>query len=291
VLHDQKGRVLVDDVLTNPLKTEEFAKGTSLKDQLSAIVPVYELAASIHRNQPKQTLRLVTDDFYNRVFSLTQAMPEAAYGYLNLVSSSQPEVTSPQRSLRSQKEPRNSKTTGSKNLVIEFNSHDDQKTYVTFTNQNSEMRVSLIEEDGLLRVNDASFSEPGSEVAQYLKQTMRMELAQNRSGNMIRTVSAQERTVPSRNEQTTYQQRLPHTPSPQKLPRGFAQKGNDVTGSPLKNALYEQYETARPHTQVEQTRFSSAPKNTTQKNKTPLTRPPRQHQFEDHPLLKPIPIP
>ena len=296
VLHDQGGRVLVDDVLIDRKDDTELAQQLSLKDHLAAIVPVYELAASIHNDQPRQTVRLVTDDFYSRVFSMTQTMPETAYTYLSHVSASQPEIQFPESNRHSRAKEKSKK--GTRNLVIEFDTSDKQETLVTFSGDNSVMHVSLIEEDGLLRINDALINTPNSEVAQRLKQEMRMELADRRAQRGIRMVSGESRSEPEKRKHASSRKTRPESNSiktAQSNPAGLSSREpaiNNRANKPLKNALYEQYEAARPVQQIKQAEFSPGllPATTTKSQTNKMVSPPRQHQFENHLLLQPIPI-
>ncbi len=92
ILLDQGGKVMVDDLLITPLTAPEKAEPRSLKNYLSAVAPVYELAANVHHNRPQSTLKLVTDDFYDRVFSLATSMPSSSYTLLDYVSAGSPQV-------------------------------------------------------------------------------------------------------------------------------------------------------------------------------------------------------
>lgn len=293
VLHDQGGRVLVDDVLIQSKKSPQSEQKISLKNHLSAIVPVYELASRIHHDEPMQAVRLVTDDFYNRVFSLTKKMPDSAYTFLSNVSSSEPQVQFPQTTSRAETNRKKS----SRHLVIEFDTSSQLKTLVSFSGQNSEMQVTLIEEDGLLRISDALLNAPNGELTQQLKQTMRMELAQQRTQNMVRTVSAVQRKSSFRGKQPATLHLIPRQKthitarnnSPMPIPMA-----NDAERieKPLKNALYEQYETARPTNQVHPAEYTLKPQATlsVERQANKAINPPREHQFEDHLLLKQIPI-
>ena len=295
VLHDQGGRVLVDDVMIHSENQRETTKDKSLKDHLAAIIPVYELAASIHHGQPKHTVRLVTDDFYGRVFSLAKKMPETAYTYLDHVSASKPVVKLPGLVSRTQK---NKKT--AKHIVIEFDSSDKKETLVTFAGPNSEMQISLIEEDGLLRINDAVITGHGNQVAVQLKQTMRMELSKKRSQNMVRTVSGEEnRTSSFRHQSTPPMQMIPRTKSLNSFGTNSPMPATNDAGisgvpdMPLQNALYEEYESQLPPQQIEQTKFSPPAQGLLPANRRssrPLSPAPARHQIEDHLLLKQIPI-
>jgi len=281
VLHDQGGRVLVDDILIDKKNDMDLNQQLSLKNHLAAIVPVYELAASIHNDQPRQTVRLVTDDFYSRVFSMTKTMPETAYTFLTHVSAGHPKITFPKSEKHSSKNKKNKK--GKQELVIEFNTTDKQETLVTFAGNNSVMNVRLIEEDGLLRVNDALINTPNSDVAQRLKQEMRMELADKRTQRGIQLASGISRKAPAKDNsaipmKTAYSSN-PAVPS--------AKPGaNHSNNLPLQNALYEQYEVAKSPQTIKQARHSLLLKN----SNTTSPRPPRQHNIKEHLLLQPIPI-
>ncbi len=286
VLHDQGGRVLVDDVLVEKKDEMDSKQMVSLKDHLAAIVPVYELAASIHNNRPRETIRLVTDDFYSRVFSMTKTMPESAYTYLTHVSAGNPAIKFPETG--SQLKKKNKKQ--SQEIVIEFNTTDKPETVVTFAGNNSVMNVRLIEEDGLLRINDALINTPNSEVAQRLKQEMRMELANRRSQRGIRLASGEMQHLPASTDAAKTIKTMPQTGSRQTA-KTFADSApaskaelNSPNVSPLQNALYEQYELADPSSEIEQAGHSPIPKTSR------TARPPRQHKIEEHLLLKPIPV-
>lgn len=313
VLHDQGGRVLVDDVLIDQKDELERDKQESLKNYLAAIVPVYELAASIHNNQPGQTVRLVTDDFYNRVFAMTKTMPESAYTYLTYVSAGHPKLKFPELGKQTDKRKKSKKRT--EEIVIEFNTTDKPQTIVTFTGNNSIMNVTLVEEDGLLRVNDALINTPNSEVAQRLKQTMRMELANRRTQRGIQLASAISKQTANRKKtgvtaSGVAQDRMTKSVSPGDQTVSAANGESNQPGNPpLQNALYEQYEAARPVQQpvrqIEQTGYIEQTGHTTgsddpgsRRSPNPLHPHgiarqqgiPRQHGIEDHLLLQPIPI-
>ncbi len=281
VLHDQGGRVLVDDLLIDKKDEMDVNQQVSLKNHLAAIVPVYELAATIHNNQPRQTVRLVTDDFYSRVFSMTQTMPETAYTFLTHVSAGNPKIKFPESENQSRKNKRNKK--GKQEIVIEFNTTDKQETLVTFAGNNSVMNVRLIEEDGLLRVNDALISTPNSEVAQRLKQEMRMELADKRTQRGIQLASGISRKAPAK-VNSAIPMKTADSPNPA-VPSAKPE-ANHSNNLPLQNALYEQYEVAKPPQKIKQAGHSVPIKN----SNTTSPRPPRQLNIQDHLLLQPIPI-
>ncbi|MCG6155787.1 hypothetical protein [Rubinisphaera margarita] len=199
VLHDQGGRNVVDDVLVRP-SAADASQNKSLKDHLTAIVPVYELASAIHHSHLDSTIRLVTDDFYDRVFSLTKTMPQNAYTFLNHVSAGT--TGSLEVSQRKPGEAVDAKLhkastiPGTGNSIIERYVADVEETIVTVKSDLGTMQVLLHREQGLLRVDDAIVVTPQNPVATRLKQTMRMDLVAARQQNMIQMASGEIRTLP-----------------------------------------------------------------------------------------------
>jgi len=293
VLHDNGGRVLVDDVLVaNQTAGEEVAAAESFKHYLSAVAPVYELAAQIHHNQPTGTVRLVTDDFYDRVFSLAPTVPQASYTILDFISSGKPKLKTSnaenddaamQANLIQPKQP----------LVARYQAKSGD-LHVEFTTRKGVMQLSLLEEDGLLRIDDALVTTPGNQVAERLKQTMRMELATRRTENMIRTVAGQTNEPP---------------PSGVSIPGENGQAAIDEQTA-LKNALYEKYgnqpeqqvtptagvETParRAPIDIDQALPAQSPIPKTQPQSAPLQNTavasPQRLKPSNHLLLQPIPI-
>src|SRR5690606_9151249 len=96
----------------------------------------------------------------------------------------------------------NSQTSMNANLIqpnqpiVERYLPEEGEVSVVFQAKQQTMRVSLREEHGLLRVDDALVVSPENEVVVRLKQTMRMDLAASRTKNMIKTVSGEIRTLP-----------------------------------------------------------------------------------------------
>ncbi len=283
-LHDQGGKVLVDDVFITALDSLDESAATSLKHHLSAVAPVYELAASIHNNDPQQTLRLVTDDFYDRVFSLAQVMPESSYQFLDYVSEGQPRLRK-----RIDNQNATTPTPMTANLIqpqsqqppkVERFVKDEGDLFVEFTTPTGVMQVALRNEQGLFRVDDALLLNPDNQVARRLKQAMRMDIAASRSQNMIRTVSGEVRKLPK-----DLQTRKPSGVSrPGTLP-GQALLADETT---LTNALYEELDSV-PGTAIQQAGLGiSPPEDESPRPSAP--QPPRQLPPGEHLLLKPIPI-
>ncbi|MCA8983813.1 MAG: hypothetical protein KDA76_08635 [Planctomycetaceae bacterium] len=273
-LHDQNGKVLVDDLLISDYEPEGTQEPRSLKSYVAAIAPVYELAATIHHNKPQDALRLVTDDFYDRVFSLAQVMPESSYVYLDYVSGGKPRIkpavdpnatsaTSMKANLIQPKQP-----------LVERFQQDEGDLLVEFSLPEGSMQVSLRNEQGLFRIDDAIISTPGNEVAKRLKQSMRMDIASSRTQNMIRTVSGEIRKLPKE---------MASKPAGASRPGGKAQLLDETT---LTNALYEEHE--HEQQRVEQTSLAPQPLSTADRQECPL--PPRELPPEGHLLLKPIPL-
>ncbi len=244
VLHDQGGRVVVDDVLVRP-SAADVSENKSLKDHLTAVVPVYELAAAIHHDHVDSTIRLVTDDFYDRVFSLTKSMPQNAYTFLKHISAGT--HGSLEVSQRSPGEAVDAKlrTTetlpGTGNSFIERYVADVEETIVTVKSEMGTMQVLLHREQGLLRVDDAIVVTPQNPVAARLKQTMRMDLVAARQQNMIQMASGEIRTLPKATSD--------HQPQPTPAP-AIRQAIQDPE---ITNAHYEERQEATPQPTIHTT--------------------------------------
>ncbi|HCS53112.1 MAG TPA: hypothetical protein DIW81_16215 [Planctomycetaceae bacterium] len=233
VLHDINGKVLVDDLLVHSQKPGD-ASNKSLKDHLGPIIPVYELASNIHHNQTNSTLRLVTDDFYDRVFSLSKTMPPSAYEFLKFVSQGNPKVEKVDAEAAN-----NLKALPTGQSIVARHVTAENETIVKFESPTATMLVTLHIEQGLLRVDDAIVSERNSEIAKRLKQSMRMDLASARTQNMIQTVSGEIRTLPD--EKTPMQKlQVSQTPLKQLTPSPAQQDQNIVT------AYYEESNAPQP---------------------------------------------
>lgn len=296
VLHDNNGRVLVDDVLiTSAEADQEKATAESLKHYLSAVGPVYELASQIHHNQPDGTVRLVTDDFYDRVFSLSDSVPQASYTILDYISSGKPKLKTSNTEQAGEDATMQASLIQPNQPSVARYQPKSGDLFVEFTTRKGVMKLALLEEDGLLRVDDALVTTTGNPVAERLKQTMRMELATRRTENMIRTVAAQS------SEQPLPGVSIPGmTHSTGSLPDEAGQVSIDEQTA-LKNALYEKYGNT-PDRQVQPT--AGATPQTARKpidideampaQTTPgaprAVASPQRLQTNEHLLLQPIPI-
>jgi len=271
VLHQENGRILVDDLIVKSI-TDNRARSRSLKNYLAAVIPAYELASQVHHDQPRGAFRLVTDDYFERVFSLVESMPETCRDYLQLVSSGKPKVFAPRD--HNQADPTADSAAQLLNLpeTNEVAKQIDNHWVVAFATEAGQMLVLLREEDELLRVDDALVASSDNAIVEYLKQKARMEVATNRSNRAIRTVGAE---IPQKlNPVST--SALPAQPT------NPSKQSRDVV-----SAVYEEKSSHRPPRSIEQ--MSHSVREMPQSNKRQQPDTCANHESCSQILLQPVP--